>query len=71
MATLEVRSSNMAARHLYESKGFIQFGVRKSYYLDPNEDALIYRRPCIGCDVSHDSFLCSWALSLLERQRSL
>lgn len=36
--TLEVRPSNLAARHLYESFGFTVRGVRKKYYL--NEDAL-------------------------------
>lgn len=41
---LEVRRSNAAARHLYESLGFKTLGVRKGYY--PNgpaatEDALV------------------------------
>lgn len=41
---LEVRRSNAAARHLYESLGFRTLGVRKGYY--PNgpgvtEDALV------------------------------
>jgi len=35
--TLEVRPSNLAARHLYERFGFVVKGVRKKYYLD--EDA--------------------------------
>lgn len=29
---LEVRESNLAARHLYEKLGFIQVGSRKNYY---------------------------------------
>lgn len=29
---LEVRESNLAARHLYEKLGFIQVGRRKNYY---------------------------------------
>ena len=40
-ATLEVRQSNHAARHLYEGLGFHVEGVRRDYYQDPREDALI------------------------------
>ena len=39
--TLEVRKSNAAARHLYESLGFQQLAVRKRYYEDNGEDALL------------------------------
>jgi len=39
--TLEVRPSNLAARRLYEKLGFKQFGLRKRYYVDNNEDAII------------------------------
>jgi [ribosomal protein S18]-alanine N-acetyltransferase len=41
---LEVRESNVAARALYEKAGFEQFGRRKSYYLSPAEDAILYCR---------------------------
>jgi len=40
-ATLEVRSSNMAARTLYEGLGFKVEGLRRDYYQSPREDALI------------------------------
>ena len=40
-ATLEVRKSNIRAQNLYKSVGFIQLGVRKRYYEDNNEDALL------------------------------
>jgi tRNA threonylcarbamoyl adenosine modification protein YeaZ/ribosomal-protein-alanine acetyltransferase len=40
-ATLEVRSSNDAARRLYEGLGFAVEGVRRDYYQHPREDALI------------------------------
>lgn len=39
--TLEVRKSNGSAIHLYESLGFVTEGVRKNFYEDPVEDALI------------------------------
>jgi [ribosomal protein S18]-alanine N-acetyltransferase len=39
--TLEVRVSNEAAQALYRRFGFVPAGVRKSYYADTNEDALI------------------------------
>lgn len=40
-ATLEVRKSNLRAQNLYKSLGFIQLGVRKRYYEDNQEDALL------------------------------
>ena len=39
--TLEVRVSNAAARHLYEQMGFVEAGIRKNYYSETKEDALI------------------------------
>jgi ribosomal-protein-alanine N-acetyltransferase len=39
--TLEVRVSNDAAIRLYESLGFKARGVRRGYYTDNREDALI------------------------------
>ena len=39
--TLEVRKSNKPAIGLYEKYGFTSFGLRKKYYQDNNEDALI------------------------------
>ncbi len=41
---LEVRASNAAARHLYEKHGFTETGRRRIYYLDPQEDAILYRK---------------------------
>jgi [ribosomal protein S18]-alanine N-acetyltransferase len=38
---LEVRESNVAANNLYQKWGFLETGRRKSYYLNPAEDALI------------------------------
>ncbi len=39
--TLEVRASNLAAQRLYEKYGFRRAGVRRRYYSDNNEDAII------------------------------
>ncbi|MBR6185729.1 MAG: ribosomal protein S18-alanine N-acetyltransferase [Clostridia bacterium] len=40
--TLEVRRSNERAKRLYQSLGFEYVGVRKKYYTDNGEDALLY-----------------------------
>ncbi len=39
--TLEVRRSNLPAQNLYRSFGFKDVGVRKNFYTDPTEDALL------------------------------
>ena len=41
LATLEVRVSNDAARALYRDFGFYEVGMRKRYYSDNHEDAVI------------------------------
>jgi len=41
LLTLEVRQSNADAISLYENFGFITEGIRKNYYSDPKENALI------------------------------
>lgn len=40
---LEVRPSNIAALNLYQRFGFKEIGVRKNYYPDNLEDALVLR----------------------------
>jgi ribosomal-protein-alanine N-acetyltransferase len=42
--TLEVRVSNVHAIRLYESLGFRPSGIRRGYYTDDREDALIMWR---------------------------
>ncbi len=39
--TLEVRKSNEVAQALYRKYGFKEYGIRKGYYQDNNEDAII------------------------------
>lgn len=39
--TLEVRRSNMVAQNMYNSFGFTEAGVRKAYYSDNKEDAIV------------------------------
>jgi ribosomal-protein-alanine N-acetyltransferase len=41
IATLEVRVSNVVAQNLYYKYGFRQVGLRRRYYRDNDEDALI------------------------------
>ena len=40
---LEVRCSNAAAIGLYEKMGFVPIGIRKNYYKNPKEDALVMK----------------------------
>jgi ribosomal-protein-alanine N-acetyltransferase len=39
--TLEVRTSNIVAQNLYSKYGFSEAGIRKGYYTDNKEDAII------------------------------
>ncbi|HEY32527.1 MAG TPA: ribosomal protein S18-alanine N-acetyltransferase [Dehalococcoidia bacterium] len=39
--TLEVRTSNTTAQQLYTKYGFTQVGLRRGYYIDNREDAII------------------------------
>ena len=47
---LEVRTGNGTAIRLYERMGFTKDGIRKKYYTDPVEDALLMTRH----GLSHD-----------------
>lgn len=44
LITLEVRVSNTPARNLYEKLGFKNVGLRKNFYEQPKEDAVIYTK---------------------------
>ena len=41
---LDVRESNAAGIKLYESLGFEHIGIRKNYYSDPTENAILMKR---------------------------
>ena len=56
--TLEVRLSHRGAQQLYQQFGFTAVGVRKGYYADTGEDALIMW----SHEVNHPEYL-----ALLER----
>ena len=52
--TLEVRVSNAGAITLYERLGFERRGVRRGYYTDNREDALImWRDPAVRDEVAN------------------
>jgi ribosomal-protein-alanine N-acetyltransferase len=45
--TLEVKKSNKAALQLYAKHGFIAVGVRRQYYADDGDDAIIMWNECL------------------------
>jgi len=47
---LEVRVSNLPALKLYERFGYQSVGVRKNYYQDNQEDALLLNLTCLDVD---------------------
>ena len=49
--TLEVRVTNTGAIALYERLGFEARGIRRGYYTDNREDALIMWKDPVGLDV--------------------
>ena len=46
--TLEVRVSNTGAQEMYRAFGFVPAGVRKGYYAETNEDALVMWATDVG-----------------------
>lgn len=44
LINLEVRASNIAAQNLYTSFNFKNIGLRKSYYSDNKEDAILMQK---------------------------
>ncbi len=41
---LEVRSGNLPARQFYGKHGFREIGLRKKYYSQPDEDAVLFTK---------------------------
>ena len=41
---IEVRSKNVSAINFYKNNGFEQISIRKDYYKNPTDDALIFER---------------------------
>jgi ribosomal-protein-alanine N-acetyltransferase len=66
VATLEARTSNLVAQQLYRKYGFEVVGLRKGYYSDNHEDALIMTTaPLVSA--SYRSHLQALRSSLQER----
>jgi len=64
--TLEVRTSNQSAQTLYYKYGFKTEGLRKRYYQDNGEDALIMTTPDIATE-SYRTLLKQKRAALMER----
>jgi len=56
VVTLEVRESNEAAIELYRKYGFQEVGLRRRYYSDNGENAVIMTTPPIQSDDYQDQF---------------
>ena len=55
--TLEVRASNQAAQALYAKYGFDEMGIRRGYYSDNGEDAVLMTAEGIGAEHFREGFL--------------
>lgn len=55
--TLEVRSTNKVAQALYKKYGFVQAGIRRSYYTDNREDAVLMTADGITSAPFEENFL--------------
>jgi len=55
--TLEVRESNKAAQNLYRKYGFFDVGVRRGYYTDNKEDAILMTAESICTASFREAFL--------------
>ncbi len=55
-ALLEVRAGNLVGQQLYQALGFRQYGCRRSYYTNPNEDAILMQLSLTNNIHPKDSF---------------
>lgn len=51
---LELRAANIAARRLYEKKGFVTMGIRKNYYDHPRDDAVVMQCEINNAKIKHN-----------------
>jgi ribosomal-protein-alanine N-acetyltransferase len=56
VVTLEVRATNTTAQNLYYKYGFNKVGIRRRYYTDNNEDALILTTDIISSEMFQRRF---------------
>ena len=56
--TLEARVSNFIAQRLYDKYGFNEMGIRKNYYADNREDAVIMTTDAIHAGAYREKFTC-------------
>lgn len=56
VVTLECRASNRAALAMYEKYGFERVGVRRRYYTDDHEDAVVMTTPSIPATSFRERF---------------
>ncbi len=55
-ALLEVRAGNRVGQVLYQALGFREYGCRRSYYTNPNEDAILMQLSLTNNIHPEDSF---------------
>lgn len=56
---LEVRAANLGAITLYEKQGFVFCGIRKNYYTNPTENALLMKLVLSG-EAEHEDPIECW-----------
>ncbi len=56
---LEVRTGNLGAISLYEKQGFVFCGIRKNYYANPTENALLMKLVLSG-EAEHEDPIECW-----------
>jgi len=64
--TLEARVSNFIAHRMYQKYNFKSVGIRKAYYSDNREDAVIMTTSPIDTDEYHKLFS-NWQTTYLNR----
>ncbi|MEK6645501.1 MAG: ribosomal protein S18-alanine N-acetyltransferase [Candidatus Firestonebacteria bacterium] len=55
LATLEVRISNIPAQKLYEKFGFVPIAIRKKFYGDTGEDAMVMWLNPLKVEIKNDN----------------